>query len=170
MINDICFFERASSLKLKADGYDDRTELFLNFSVVSSGQTSAMTGASKIFRRMPFAAPTPNLMLLGRRLIMTGAVEVFQCHHFMVGWPEMIERQEKTHLSQVCLSSQLHHCPVWPEISDESMTGAEIEDEAMDVKYCEPGSNWSVSLKNSPVYCTLSSRFLCPLALMVSPA
>ena len=111
---------------------------------------------------MPFAAPTPNLMLLGRRLIMTGAVEVFQCHHFMVGWPGMIERQEKTHLSQVCLSSQLHHCPVWPEISDESMTGAEIEDEAMDVKYCEPGSNWSVSLKNSPVYCTLSSRFLCP--------
>ena len=96
MINDICFFERASSLKLKADGYDDRTELFLNFSVVRSDvshdrsfsqnvQQNNRNRNQKYFAKMPFAASSPNLMLLGRRLIMTGAVEVFQCHHFMVG-------------------------------------------------------------------------------------
>ena len=70
-----------------------------------SRQTSPVTGvsakaftkttetrvSSKIFCNRLFL----NLMLLGRRLIMTGAVEVFQCHHHMVGWPEMIERQER---------------------------------------------------------------------------
>ena len=84
-----------------------------------------------------------NLMLLGKRLIMTGALEVFQCHHH--GRMTGDDREtRKRHIFPISASALNCIIVQFDRRYQISMTGAEIEDEAMDVKYCEPGSNWSV--------------------------
>ena len=84
-----------------------------------------------------------NLMLLGKRLIMTGALEVFQCHHH--GRMTGDDREtRKRHIFPISASALNCIIVQFDRRYQISMTGAEIEDEAMDVKYCKPGSNWSV--------------------------
>ena len=82
-------------------------------------------------------------MMLGKRLIMTGALEVFQCHHH--GRMTGDDREtRKRHIFPISASALNCIIVQFDRRYQISMTGAEIEDEAMDVKYCEPGSNWSV--------------------------
>ena len=79
-------------------------------------------------------------MLLGKRLIMTGALEVFQCHHH--GRMTGDDREtRKRHIFPISASALNCIIVQFDRRYQISMTGAEIEDEAMDVKYCEPGSN-----------------------------
>ena len=79
-------------------------------------------------------------MMLGKRLIMTGALEVFQCHHH--GRMTGDDREtRKRHIFPISASALNCIIVQFDRRYQISMTGAEIEDEAMDVKYCEPGSN-----------------------------